>query len=213
MAMRPLMWLVLAVALLGPPLAHAASAAPAAGVQGLLERAEHVKSSDPKLFQSLVNDLQKYRQAATVHQREQIEYLTIYDLTFKGQYEKAVARARTLIESSADSDMQFRAGVLIANIYALSRQFTEGLRQLESTLALVEQVKSSELRHQGLGVAAFTYSQVGQHQLALRYAERILEDLPQPRTQCFANQVKFEALNSLGTLPQKDDSILQAIEQ
>lgn len=182
-------------------------------IDGLLRQAEQVKSSEPKVFQKLVDDLQRSKASATESQREQIEYLTIYDLTFQGQYEQAIARARALIEKSPDPEMQFRAGVLISNTYTLGRQFTESLRQLETTLMLVDQVKSKELRHQGLGVAAFTYGQVGQHQLALRYAERILEDAPQPRTQCFANQVKFDALNSLGTLPRQDDSILQAIEQ
>ncbi len=182
-------------------------------IDGLLRQAEQVKSSEPKVFQKLVGDLQRSKASATESQREQIEYLTIYDLTFQGQYEQAIARARALIEKSPDPEMQFRAGVLISNTYTLGRQFTESLRQLETTLMLVDQVKSKELRHQGLGVAAFTYGQVGQHQLALRYAERILEDAPQPRTQCFANQVKFDALNSLGTLPRQDDSILQAIEQ
>lgn len=207
--------LALAAVLLGPPLAHAAQEHPReqAQVQSLLEKAEQIKSSEPKVFQNLLVELERSRQFASIHQREQIEYLAIYDLTFQGQYEKAAERARALIEASADPDIKFRAGVLIANTYTLGRQFTESLRQLETTLTLVEEVKSKDLRHQGLGVAAFTYGQVGQHQLALRYAERILEDLPQPRTECFANQVKFEALNNLATLPRQDDSILQAIEQ
>ena len=191
----------------------AAVVVPSAKVDALLRQAEQVKSSDPRMFQQLLQQLQRERASATQTQREHIEYLQIYDVAFQGQYEKATARAHTLIESTQDPEMKFRTGVLIANTSTLGRKFTESLRQLETALTLVDQVKSQELRHQGLGVAAFTYGQVGQHQLALRYAERILEDAPQPRTQCFANQVKFEALNSLGTLPGEDDSILQAIEQ
>jgi diguanylate cyclase len=191
----------------------AAVTGPAGSIDALLQQAEQVKSSEPKRFQQLLQQLQRAGKSATTAQREHIEYLAIYDVAFQGQYEKAMARARMLIESTQDPEMKFRTGVLVANTSTLGRQFTESLRQLETTLGLVDQVKSKELRHQGLGVAAFTYGQVGQHQLALRYAERILEDSPQPRTQCFANQVKFEALNSLGTLPSRDDSILQAIEQ
>lgn len=190
-----------------------AAVAPSGRVDALLQQAEQVKSSEPKVFQQLLQQLQRERERATTAQREHIEYLIIYDVAFQGQYEKATARAHALIERTQDPEMKFRTGVLIANTSTLGRKFTESLRLLETTLTLVDQVKSKELRHQGLGVAAFTYGQVGQHQLALRYAERILEDAPQPRTQCFANQVKFDALNSLGTLPRQDDSILQAIEQ
>lgn len=190
-----------------------AAVAPSGRVDALLQQAEQVKSSEPKVFQQLLQQLQREREQATTAQREHIEYLIIYDVAFQGQYEKATARAHALIERTQDPEMKFRTGVLIANTSTLGRKFTESLRLLETTLTLVDQVKSKELRHQGLGVAAFTYGQVGQHQLALRYAERILEDAPQPRTQCFANQVKFDALNSLGTLPRQDDSILQAIEQ
>nr|WP_295379605.1 GGDEF domain-containing protein [Pseudoxanthomonas sp.] len=191
----------------------AAAVAPSGKIDAWLQQAEQIKSSDPKVFQQLLQQLQQARELATTAQREHIEYLIIYDVAFQGQYEKATTRAHALIGSTQDPEMKFRTGVLIANTATLGRQFTESLRLLETTLTLVDQVKSRDLRHQGLGVAAFTYGQVGQHQLALRYAERILEDAPQPRTQCFANQVKFEALNSLGTLPGQDDSILQAIEQ
>ncbi len=182
-------------------------------IEHLLERAEHLKSSDPGQFQRLLGQLQHQRAAANPEQKERIEYLAIYNVAFQGQYEHAVIRARALMESSANPEMQFRAGVLIANLYTLDRQYTEALRELENTLGLVDRVQTAELRHQGLGVASFTYAQVGQDELALRYAERILQDTPQPRTECFAHQVKYEALQKLDRLPREDAPVLRAIRQ
>ena len=90
---------------------------------------------------------------------------------------------------------------MIVNSYALLRQFADGLRQLDQTLALIDQVKSQELRLNGLGVAAFIYNQVGQYKLSLHYAERILGGAAPERTLCFAGQSRLESLQNLNALP------------
>lgn len=177
-----------------------------------LQQAEVSRSSDPKAFQQLLGQLNEARDQATLAQREQLDYLNAYAIAFQGRYEQAIESARRLIAASSNVDTKYRAGAFIVNAYALSRQFTEGLRQLEETLALAEQVSSDELRHQGFGVAALIHNQIGQHKLALHYAERILASATDGRTRCFANQARFEALQNLGTLPESDAPIRRAID-
>lgn len=212
--------LLATVVLLGPPCLAAESVDPPAldvgagtRIDQQIQRAEQLRSADPKAFRVVVHGLQQQRAQASPKQRAQIDYLEAYGLSFEGQYDAAIALSKRVIETSDDPDTRFLAGLLIANTHTLRRQFVEALRQLDATLALLDQVSTPELRHRGLWVAAFTYSEVGQQELGLRYAERILDDAPEPRTLCFTQQVKFEALYSINKLPRDDEPLQSAIAQ
>jgi diguanylate cyclase len=178
-----------------------------------LRQAESARSSDPKTFQEILGQLNAREEKASPSQKEHLQYLNAYARVFQGRPEQAIPEARQLISASSNFDMKFRAGALIVNAHALNRQFVEGLRQLEETLALIDRVQSSELRHQGLGVAALIHSQIGQHKLALNYAERILGDGPSGRTFCLAKQVKLQALQNLAILPGDETIFNEAVDQ
>ncbi|MCL6711272.1 GGDEF domain-containing protein [Pseudomonas sp. R2.Fl] len=201
---------VLSFALCLPVLAMAAASP---GLETLLQQAEEARSSDPHRFQRLLGELEQHIDRADKAQREQIEYLRAYGFSFRGHYDEAIRHARALMASSTNPEIQFRAGALIVNTHALRRQFTDGLRQLEQTLTLVDKIQSAKLRHHGLGVASYLYNQVGQYRLGLRYADRILEEEPDARTLCFANQARFDSLYNLGELPSDDDVVVEAINQ
>ena len=152
-----------------------------APLEKVIDQAEAIRSSDPKSFLRLLKQLEERSDEADAEQRERIEYLKAYSLVFEGKIDQAVTSARALMASTKDIDTKFRAGVLVVNAYALNRQFTEGLRQLESSLSLVNDVRSRDVRHQGLGVAALMNLQIGQNRQALFYSERILSDKPDGR--------------------------------
>src|SRR5690606_24407625 len=85
--------------------------------------------------------------SASVAQREQLDYLKAYQLSYSGRYDLGIQAAKELFENSQDVSVRFRAGSLIVNSYASTRDFAEGLRYLNQTLALIDQIKDPELRH------------------------------------------------------------------
>ncbi|MEL1264681.1 GGDEF domain-containing protein [Pseudoxanthomonas putridarboris] len=201
------LWLAIAMMVLcGPVFA-------AAPLDDLLVKAEVARSSDPKLFQRLLGQINDQSDQATADQKERITYLNAYSLIFEGRIENGLPMARSLAESAKDGDIRFRANMLMVNAYALNRQFTEGLRQLEQVLQDLPKVRSKQIRHQGLGVAAVMNQQIGQSRQALEYVERILADVPDGRTQCLATQVQVEAKQHLGLLPTEDGDIYKGIDQ
>ncbi len=181
-------------------------------IEALLDQAEAVRSANPKSFRQLLLKLNAERRLATSKQQERLNFLNAYATGYDGHYEASIKDARHLLDST-DFEMQFRAGELIVNNYALLRQFADGLRQLDQTLGLIEKVKDTELRQNGLGVATFIYNQVGQYELSLHYAERILSEPAPERTRCFAGQAKLESLQQLDALPDVDDLVLRVIAQ
>lgn len=200
-------WLLVAGLCLTPMLGSASTQ-----VEALLQEAEGVRSSNPKRFQQLLSQLNAQRQQATLKQREHLDFLNAYAQVFAGHYEVAIQDSRRLLESSSDVEMQFRTGALMVNSYALLRQFTEGLRQLDQTLSLIDRVKNPELRQNGLGVAALLYNQIGQYKLGLYYADQILAQEVPERTLCFAGQARLESLQNLDALP-ADSAIIRVIDK
>ena len=182
-------------------------------VEALLRQAEAVRSSDSEKFQRLLRELDAGRDQATPKQREQLAYLNAYADAYAGRYEASIQAARRILEHTTDVAMRFRAGASLVNSYAVTRQFTEGLRQLEQTLALIDQIHEPELRQHGLVVAAVLYNQIGQYKLGLQYAERSLSEPAPERTRCFTGQVWLEALLNLNALPVDDASITKVIAQ
>jgi diguanylate cyclase (GGDEF)-like protein len=181
-------------------------------IEALLERAEKVRSSDPQAFRQLLDQLNAQAQQATLSQQEQLRYLNAYALAFSGQHEQAIQEARRLVASSEDVDLKYRAGALIVNSYASTRKFVEGLRQLEETLKLSGQVKDLRTRQYGLWSATVMYNQIGQYRQGLKYAEELLAESLPPRTRCFANQARLEALQNLNSLPASDAPIFVVID-
>jgi len=195
----PASLLLMAVLCLAPaPAVAAASGSPA--FAAMLEQAEQVRSSDPRQFSSLLGQLNASVAAASPRQREQLQYLKAYELAYTGRFDLGIQAAKQLFEEASDVQIRFRAGSLIVTAHAATREFTEGLRYLEQTLALADQIEDAELRHHGWSAAGVIYNQVGQFELGLQFAERMLADQPSVRTRCFAGAMRLESLYFLGRM-------------
>ncbi len=182
-------------------------------IQVLIDKAEQTKSADHQQFQRLLEKLNVSLEQATPSQQDSIRYLNAYALVFQGKHEQAIREANDLLITSSNPDVQFRASALIVNAHAINRKFTDGLRQLERTLKLLGSVSSKELRHQGLGVAATINSQIGQYEEALQFADKILVDDPDARTECLARQVYLDAQQNVSKTEPREEAIEKSIAQ
>lgn len=205
--------LVAATLCFASPCLPASNASPSPAFEAMLRQAELVRSSDPAQFQHLLGQLTASTDAADDSQREQLAYLKAYQLCFSGRFDLGIAAAKEIFDTTQDVTLKFRAGALMVNSYASTREFAEGLRTLEQTLALVDQVGNPEIRHHGWTAASQIYSSVGQYELARHYAELVLADQPSPRTRCIAGYSRLEAIYNLDQLDGADGSLLPAIDQ
>lgn len=165
----------------------------------LLQRAEAARSKDPKAFTAALEEIGKRESEASRTQQHQFRLLQAYQAAMKGRYEDAVQYGMEVHAEAADPDLKFRAGLFIANMAAITRDFSLGLRHLEQALALKETIRDAELRHTGFGVAALLYNQYGQFALGQHYAEQMMAQELTARNRCFARQHRFEALYGLGS--------------
>jgi len=181
--------------------------------QALLESTDAIRSADATRFLAELDRLDSMVAQATPLQRQHLRFLHTYKLALAGDSKGAIAELTELIEETTDPTLDFRSGLFIANNYAVTRQYSEGLLQLDKTLALLPQVQDPEVRQMGRLTAAIIYSQAGQYQLAKEYAEGLLAETAKPRTHCMAGTTRLEALYNLGTLPDDDAVFDRQIEQ
>lgn len=210
MRTRITMAALLAVSALLP---HGVQASATQGIDALLAQAEQVRSVDPARFERLMLTLHERRAQASPAQRDQIGYLDAYAHAIRGNYDEAITRAGQLLEQTQDPDTAVRAGALLVNNYALTKRYTEGMRQLEATLLQLEADVSAELREQVYGVAAVIHNQAGQYLLGRRYAERVLDDTQSERARCYAGQTRLEAMHKLRDPALKEADFTANIDQ
>ena len=84
---------LLAIALLASGGAHAA--ADLADTQRILTRAEEIKISDPQQFTQLIGDLTQRSGSLPRKQRELLEYLQAWKMTYAGDYRSALPLLKT----------------------------------------------------------------------------------------------------------------------
>ena len=205
--------LVAATLFIAPPCLAASNADSSPAFEAMLRQAEVVRSADPVQFQHLLGQLTASVDVASDAQREQLAYLKAYQLGFSGRFDLGIAAARKIFDTTSDQTLKFRAGALMVNSYASTREFTEGLRMLDQTLALAGEVTEPDIRHHGWTAASQIYSAVGQYDLARDFAEKVLADNPTPRTNCFASYSRLNAIYYLDRLAGAESTIVQAMDQ
>ena len=178
----------------------------------LLDQADRARSADPAAFRRLLTQLNAETGNATALQRQYTSYLNAYAEGFAGRLNESIRQARQLLNVTSDPGLKVRVGALIVNDYALNGHFNDGLRQLEQTFSLLDQVSDPSLREHLFIAATTLYNQIGQYELAKHYAELVIAAPSSARSLCFAGYSKFQALLKLNALPQSDAPILEVIK-
>lgn len=177
--------------------------------ESALDEVEALRSQDPQRFALRLAELRAAAGHASKAQQQRLQYLEAFRLTFLGDYDAAVAIASVLFAEAEDSDLRFRAGVLIANCHAGSTRFADGLLVLGQLRAMQDAVADPEIRVLASQVAAVLYNQIGQYELARDAAETVLRDSQHPRSRCLAGQLRLESLHRLGEWP-RDRAVVDA---
>ena len=185
--------------------AQAAIAAAADGLDAKLREADRVRTSDPKQFVALLRDIEAAGSMSAT-QRERLDFLHGYQLARTGELQAAIAAFEGLRTRTSDPDLGFRAGAMLVNAYAITRDFRQGLMVAQDMVLDAEGVKDRESRHHGLLAIGVLYNQVGEHQLGATFAQRVLGDSPSARNACIGHNLRVESLLLGGTATDDTDA-------
>jgi len=181
--------------------------------QQLLERTDEIRSADAQAFLANLEQLDARLAEATPLQQQHLRFLHSYRRALKGESAAVIAELKSLQAETSDLNLKFRAGLFIVNNHAITREFTEGLIELDKALVLLPQINDRDLRQVGQLTASILYNQAGQYSLARDFAELILAAPGKGRTRCMAGVSRLEALYHLDALPQDDATFDAQIDQ
>ncbi|MET0327889.1 MAG: hypothetical protein ABW163_03860, partial [Luteimonas sp.] len=177
-----------------PMPAHAASSA----FDAAFERARAIRTSDPVRLPAALAELDAMAVDATPLQRGRLQILHAYRMAIGGDGAGSVALLKALVSTDNPDAVRFEAGGLLANTYAMTRDFEGALQTLENVLPLEPSIEDRDVRHTVLQSASIVYNQVGEYRTGIRYAERMLADQPSGRGRCIASNVILEGRLGLG---------------
>ncbi|GAB3731993.1 hypothetical protein GCM10028794_08670 [Silanimonas algicola] len=161
-------------------------------LQREMSRLFELRTREPRAFVDGVRALESQPEPASLDQREHLQYLQAYRLALEGRFHDAIGLAKPLAESAQDRALRLRASAYVVNLRAGTRDFEAGLRELGQVLndiAALDPASDAGLRD-GIAevwrAAAVLYSELDQHALARWYAQRLIDELPDPRNTCSA---------------------------
>jgi diguanylate cyclase (GGDEF)-like protein len=181
-------------------LSQAGLASTPESIEQLLETANRVRSSNPQLLAESLDSLRAQVASLSPRQSSHLKYLEGYQAAFMGKSDKAIEHYKAVISDSPDNALAYRAGYSLVNLYSITRDWTEGMVQLEQTLEKGKEVADLGLHQEALVVAGAFYNQLGQYELALDYANQLAATNPEGRNLCMSHVILVESLLHLGRL-------------
>lgn len=157
------------------------------------EQARALRTTNPKALGPLLDRLEASSDSLSQTQRHRLTILRAHQMAVTGETRKAIASLRRLTTLETPVDVRYEAGGLLANTYAITREFEEALRILEQVLPLQQAVGDREVRYNGLQVAGVVYNQVGEFRIGMEYAEQVLANKPDARSLCIASNLVLES--------------------
>ncbi|QYK07084.1 GGDEF domain-containing protein [Shewanella zhangzhouensis] len=172
-----------------------------------LKNADRIRSSDSEAFSTILSEISANQNELSPSESDYLEYLEAYKLIFDGDFVAALDVYEKLSKDAVNPDIKFRSLISLINAFAIQRKWNEGLISLDNVLTLLPSIHDPEISGLGLMVASIFYNQLGQYSLGLEYSKRLQNAHSDPRNQCAAEQLKFEALLQLGLAPDESASI------
>lgn len=188
-----------------------ASSAQDQSFENRIEAVDAIRSAKPDLFREQLGALNAERESIPARLHDHLDYLNAYQRSYEGDYRAGIALATPLFASAQASSLRFRAGLLMVNSYAATREFQAGMEILDQTLMMIDSIDDESLRTTGFVVAAIFYNQLGQYELGHHYARQVGPDGAPSRERCFSQHALTEASLHLKNVVVDDVSFSEAI--
>lgn len=122
----------------------------------------------------------------TPSQRDFLDYLLAYNLSMNGQLSLAIKGFKQLTITSSDIHIKIRALSSLLVMYAGTENWSEGFNVLAKLLNEINRTKESELINSSIISVMVFYNLIGEHNLAIQFAEKVLSSSPSARNECNA---------------------------
>jgi diguanylate cyclase (GGDEF)-like protein len=181
-------------------------------VDALLKKADRVKTSNYAEFTELLKTANQQADEISKPHQQYLSYLNGWKLVYDGQYSAAITALKPIARESSDRTLQFRAGATVANTLILTKQYDEAFSELGRVLAMLEEISDVDARIQALSIAASLYNEVGDYDLGIYYAEKLIAQTASAKSVCNGKQLKLDALHKSSQLRLQSAELQDAVD-
>jgi diguanylate cyclase (GGDEF)-like protein len=180
-------------------LASAMAAAQSQDSDDLLRRADRLKTREPAQFASTLQQLRE-RPDLSSDQREYLRFLEAWKKVYDGEDVAASALLQALVRDARQSSVQIRARATLVEVLLFEEHYGEAFTNLGPMLDLASHVRDGDARQHGFLVAAELYTRVREFELALQYAQLVIDENWASQGSCKGGQKRMHALYDSGKL-------------
>jgi diguanylate cyclase (GGDEF)-like protein len=187
---RRIAWVLLLLAFIG---AAVAAPSPTTDTAQLLARADAIKMLDNASFQQLLEQLDQREATLSDADRWHLRYLEAWQAGYLGQYDKACALLEAVIKQAPDDDLRENARAALMHTLGANHRYQEAFAYLDDALDDLPHVTRTSTQQHVLGEATQLLTEAGQYDLAINYADQLLQ-IPDPHHfRCIGTSIKLQA--------------------
>jgi diguanylate cyclase (GGDEF)-like protein len=179
--------------------AATATAALSSDPAQLLRQAENVEPSNHAVFNELMGQLDKIAMRLSPQQKLHLRYLVARQTAFAGNYVAALPSLTALADQTADPVLAFRASANVIDLLVAQSRYEEAFVRLNPLLDQLPRIKENDVRIQGLTATAQLYTEAGQYDESIRYADQLIKESTDAQSACRGWFLKFDALFESGS--------------
>ncbi|WP_395374808.1 diguanylate cyclase [Marinicella sp. W31] len=186
-----------------------------AAADGYLEKltlADEAKRVNLEQFNQILVELAAEKEQFSRYELAYLHYLNGYKLAYSGKLKESIELYKQALDESDDKVLSYRIVLSIANVFWLSRNYSETLQYLDQVLQLSPEINDKQLRHRGYLLASGIYNRLfNEFELGKNFSELVLSDEPTPQNRCIASESNFRALIALESIQPDDPEVQRAI--
>lgn len=145
-------------------------------------------------------------------QKLHLRYLMARQIAFAGNYAAALPSLTALADQTVDSVLAFRAGANVIDLLVAESRYEDAFARLNPLLSLLPQIKENDVRIQGLTATAQLYTEAGQYDTSMRYAEQLIKESTDAQSACRGWYLKSDALFESGSVQLPVDQLHHGAE-
>jgi diguanylate cyclase (GGDEF)-like protein len=165
----------------------------------LLRQAESVEPSSHAEFDLLMGRLDEVATTLSPQQKLHLRYLMARQSAFAGNYAAALPSLTAIADQTDDPVLAFRAGANVIDLLVAESRYEEAFTRLSPWLDQLPLMKEHDVRIQGLTATAQLYTEAGQFDASMRYADQIVKESTDAKSACRGWFYKFDALFESGS--------------
>ncbi|TPH15167.1 GGDEF domain-containing protein [Litorilituus lipolyticus] len=165
-----------------------------------LSLADNSRLSDPKKFKETLYRLKKHQKFFSKSQNDFFQYLQGYFFAYSGEHVQAEKTLTSVLPSITDTNLKFRINYTLVNLYAITKNWEEGLAFIEKNNVLIPTIKEQKLIVSSLLTVVIFYSEMKQYELTLEYINRLKNYDVSLSNQCFIERFHAEAAYNINQL-------------